>query len=75
MILYFVCSSRTVLGNIFIVSTFFAHAHVYMGRGQSQDSNFQRERDIFGNNAFSDIGFYWPQDQESTLCKMNFNDQ
>ena len=32
----------------------------------------QRKRDIFGKNAFSGISFYWPQDQESTLCNMNF---
>ena len=32
----------------------------------------QREGDIFGENAFFGISFYWPQDQESTLCYMNF---
>ena len=31
-----------------------------------------REEDIFGKNAFSDISFYWPNDQESTLGNMNF---
>ena len=32
----------------------------------------QREGDIFGENAFFGVSFYWPQDQESTLCSMNF---
>ena len=27
---------------------------------------------IFGKNAFYDISFHRPQDQESTLCNMNF---
>ena len=27
---------------------------------------------IFGINAFSDISFYWPKDQESSLGNMNF---
>ena len=31
-----------------------------------------REGDIFRKNAFSDISFYWPNDQESTLGNMNF---
>ena len=31
-----------------------------------------REVDIFEKNAFSDISFYRAQDQESTLCNMNF---
>ena len=30
------------------------------------------EGDIFGKNAFSDISFYWPKDQESTLHILNF---
>ena len=30
------------------------------------------EGDIFGNNTFADISFYWPQDQESTQCILNF---
>ena len=28
--------------------------------------------DIFGLNGFSNINLYWPQNQESTLCNMNF---
>ena len=30
------------------------------------------EGDMFGKNAFSDITFYWPKDQESALGNMNF---
>ena len=32
----------------------------------------RRERDIFGQNTFSNISFNWPQDQESTQCRSNF---
>ena len=31
------------------------------------------EGGIFGKKVFPDISFYWAQDQESTLCYMNFN--
>ena len=31
-----------------------------------------REGGIFGKNAFSDISFYWPKDQESSLGNMIF---
>ena len=32
----------------------------------------RREGDIFGKNSFSGISFFWPQDQESSLGNMNF---
>ena len=31
-----------------------------------------REGDIFRKNAFSDISFYWPKDQESIWGNVNF---
>ena len=34
-------------------------------------SSSKRRRNIW-ENAFSDISFYWPQDQESTLGILNF---
>ena len=44
----------------------------YNWEGRGEGGPVLREGDIFGKNAFSNISFYWPQDQESSLCDMNF---
>ena len=46
---------------------------VYNGEGGEWGGSVIREGDILGKkNAFSDISFYWPKDQESSLGNMNF---
>ena len=41
-------------------------------KGGEEGGAVWREGDIFGKNAFFDISFYWPMDQESTLRILNF---